>query len=456
MSDDRRDAERALDLLYGEVEGADARALRASLEADAEGAATLARLERAKRLADALPMAELPRATRTSLLEAARAAAAARATARGDEAAAARAARGDEASQTPGRDPAPAEGASDGPARATPSAGTSGGRERAELATGGPSWLERLLAGLKGALLAPQLAMAAVVLVVVVVGVWTIPGETPPAPTRLVADPASAAPRASTPEASIAADRSPEEEEADSWAARERVGSAEVAEAAAPATQTARAAERPTERVTRSRRAAGSSNATLGRRDDRPTDGFLAAEGARREAAPRLEDVPRPQAEPAPAPDAPVYLGRGARAPVAQAAARIDEPPPPPGRYNDLDEESAQLAPNAQGLTARALHASAQSHRAGGDCAQAVRTYEQLFAQHPGYGDLPRALLDAADCQRRLGRITAARRLLVRAEGYPSTEAEARRELQRLETVQQATRRRAAPASPAAVDALAH
>ncbi|MCB9636310.1 MAG: hypothetical protein H6721_29715 [Sandaracinus sp.] len=114
---------------------------------------------------------------------------------------------------------------------------------------------------------------------------------------------------------------------------------------------------------------------------------------------------------------------------------------------------SASIAPNASELAPQALHRNARSRATNGDCAGAVRMYTDLFTRYPAYSDLPSALIEAGRCQRTLGNLSQARTLLVRAEGYTSTRAEAQRELRRLSTVQAASRRsRSMPSSPASLD----
>ncbi len=93
-----------------------------------------------------------------------------------------------------------------------------------------------------------------------------------------------------------------------------------------------------------------------------------------------------------------------------------------------------ELLPSAQ-------HHLARSHRQRGACAAAVNHYERLFQRYPAYGLLPQALIEAADCYRRVGRYSEARAHLHRAAGYNSTSAAARRELTRLDTIERAARR---------------
>lgn len=109
------------------------------------------------------------------------------------------------------------------------------------------------------------------------------------------------------------------------------------------------------------------------------------------------------------------------------------------------DEDVRELLPSA-------LHHLARSHRSRGACGTALQHFNRLFERFPAYAQLPQALLEAADCHRRQGSLRDARLLLTRAAGYASTQAAAERELQRIETLQRA-QRRAAPA-PAQADSM--
>jgi len=389
--------DRALDLVYGEVEGVEARALREELERCPECASELAKLEGAKRLADALPLAPMPSATRAALIAAARV----------------------KANETIAALPA---------------------EDRRAVAAPREGWWDRT----RRFLLGPQTAMAAVMLLVVAIGVMVVPtgDELPVGATTMRPEPDLAPELATTPQEAAFAEREPTPDPAP----------AQIAEADEPSSDVAGSGAEVARRARTRSTSAGTAAA------DR-------AEGNTPEAARNVE-ARNAEAQNAEASlgdsfaydgVAQGYLGRGARA-AEPNLAPLEEPAPPPRPMpsDDLDSESRGLAPAAQELAPRALHQSARSRANAGDCQGAVRVYSDLFARFPAYSELPRALVEAASCQRQLGNLAQARTLLVRAEGYPSTQADAQRELRRLSTVQQAHRRaqRSAPA-PSSVDEAA-
>lgn len=101
-----------------------------------------------------------------------------------------------------------------------------------------------------------------------------------------------------------------------------------------------------------------------------------------------------------------------------------------------------EVEPPTSGLAAAmpaAIHRQARALAAAGHCDEALPRYRALLTDHPDYADAPRAMLELADCDRRLGRFGDAERWLTRAETFPSVSADARR----LRT-QVATARRAA------------
>jgi hypothetical protein len=392
--------DRVLDLVYGEVEGAEARALRAELESCPSCAPELAKLEAAKRLADELPMEPLPSATRAALIAAARA----------------------KANEVVASAPMVEK-----PRVETPRAASADG------------WLERL----KGFLVGPQIAMVAVMLLVVTIGVWYLPGgrESPIGRTPMRPEPELD--ETLEPAAETVVEPQPTQEPP--VVPRAELQGSELA---------------ATEQAVRSRRQPSAPRSTLGDRADDRAPAAAARAGSERAtsasnagAAAGVErDLDGLLAEP---------MGRGLRAAQAPREGAYAEPVPPPeaeaAPASDLEAESASLAPTAAELAPRALHQTARSHATRGDCAGAVRVYSSLFTRYPAYTELPRALVEAADCQRRLGNVSQARTLLVRAEGYPSTQADAQRELRRLSTVQQAQRRaRSMPSAPASVDEAAY
>lgn len=389
--------DRVLDLVYGEVEGVEARALRDELERCPECAPELAKLEGAKRIADALPLAPMPTRTRAALIAAAR-------------------------------------------VKANETIATLPAEDRRAAAAPHEGWWDRT----RRFLLGPQTAMAAVMLLVVAIGVMVVPtGDELPAGTTMRPEPELAVPELDVsvgPEEVALSERTHEPNPTPGQIAPiERAddrASSEVASNASPRRVQARStatrpenAPSPTDRADlREPEAERNVEAQLG--DSFAYDG-VAQQG---------------------------YLGRGARA-AEPSLAPTEEPEPPaptiPTRTDDLDVESRTLAPAAEELAPRALHQSARSRANAGDCRGAVRVYSDLFARFPAYSELPRALVEAASCQRELGNLSQARTLLVRAEGYPSTQADAQRELRRLGTMQQALRRARSAPAPSSVDQAA-
>jgi len=112
-----------------------------------------------------------------------------------------------------------------------------------------------------------------------------------------------------------------------------------------------------------------------------------------------------------------------------------------PGAIDELDRVVTAPSPDARGLVPSALHHIAQSYRAGGSCGPALTRYEDLLRRFPGYGQAPQAMMEAADCYRRLGQLSAARRWVSRAQSYSATADAARRELLRLDSMESGANR---------------
>ncbi len=93
------------------------------------------------------------------------------------------------------------------------------------------------------------------------------------------------------------------------------------------------------------------------------------------------------------------------------------------------------------------IHQRARSHKQNRDFQTAVNVYEDLLQRFPSYSQLPQAMVEAAECYRLMGRLRQARALLERAKRYAATRALASRELQRIETLERASRRRARPSA---------
>lgn len=113
-------------------------------------------------------------------------------------------------------------------------------------------------------------------------------------------------------------------------------------------------------------------------------------------------------------------------------------------------QAEADEVPGPSVSPSRALLQLARNHRSQARCDQAVRHYESLLARFSSSPEVPPALMESADCYRRMGRISDAERALRRALQFASTRTNARRELTRLETIRAAQRESNAPSLEAA------
>ncbi|MFT5356741.1 MAG: hypothetical protein ACI9KE_003967 [Polyangiales bacterium] len=154
-----------------------------------------------------------------------------------------------------------------------------------------------------------------------------------------------------------------------------------------------------------------------------------------------LEGVPMPSYSD----EAPVAPGTGG---LARPSARQAPSQQAPARQAEAaDFEQAEEAPAPSVSASRALLQLARNHRSQARCDQAVRHYESLLARFASSPEVPPALMESADCYRRMGRISDAERALQRALQFASTRTNARRELARLETIRAAQRETNAPSS---------
>lgn len=99
------------------------------------------------------------------------------------------------------------------------------------------------------------------------------------------------------------------------------------------------------------------------------------------------------------------------------------------GATDDFEAVVQRPDTDARRLLPSALHHLANSQRSSGDCAAAVRSYDRLLTQHSTYSGSAEAMMETADCYRRMGRISDARRMLEQAQTRPSVATRARREL---------------------------
>ena len=445
-----------LDLVYGELGDAEATVLRRRAEACEGCRDELARLDEVKRLADQLVVEPMPLTAHNLILAAAREAAA----------------------------------------------------KNAEVAKEEPGFWAGVLAWIQATAAKPQLAMALVMLGVVAVGVYFVPGDElaqHEIETSIVADPET-----------VAADESHEplealEEDGEADLAREAEAEqqadheqAEDLDAQQQEVQPDRDPPRDDRRARTTTETSRTAMTTAMTRTVRaPTSAEIAAarqEGENAQIERTMLDLAevRPEEEgsvaesmqlealePQPVPDQPQTRQQtqtqtrtrepttrpASERPVTEMATSTNTIEPMRGNratyeramseYRGGDYRSAAQefervvrspADDVRELLPSAQHHLARSHRSRGACSTALRHYTLLFERYPAYAQVPQALLEAADCHRREGNLSAARTLLYRAAGYASTEASAQRELRRIETLQRA-QRRSAPA-PAQADSV--
>lgn len=113
----------------------------------------------------------------------------------------------------------------------------------------------------------------------------------------------------------------------------------------------------------------------------------------------------------------------------------------------DFESVVERPGSDARQLLPSALHHQARSERAIGNCRAATRSYERLLGRYASYSGAPEAMIEAADCYRRLGQLSAARRWLERAQTQPSVAARARQQLQALAARERAGERGPDPAA---------
>ncbi len=146
--------------------------------------------------------------------------------------------------------------------------------------------------------------------------------------------------------------------------------------------------------------------------------------------------------------------GSYAGAPVAPAPSVAPAPPrpttvtphaetsptPSPMARSSVDRDGLDT-PAPATLLPNAIHRQARSLASAGQCSDAIPRYEALLRDHADYADAPRAMLELADCLRRVGRLDAAATWIARAERFPSVSADARRARVQLESQAEASRR---------------
>jgi hypothetical protein len=115
--------------------------------------------------------------------------------------------------------------------------------------------------------------------------------------------------------------------------------------------------------------------------------------------------------------------------------------PPATRSGSTYDDMVAPPSTSPAGIMPAAIHHQARALASAGHCDEAVPRYRSLLAEHPDYADAPRAMIELAECDRRLGRLDDADRWLTRAETFPSVSADARRERVRVSAERRAVDR---------------
>jgi len=213
-----------------------------------------------------------------------------------------------------------------------------------------------------------------------------------------------------------------------------------------PTTTLATAETTAHEREASDHRAPPAEHATETQELERGSAGELAiAELAPSQTAGRVEDGPLPDVSAGAAEQQATVLAPSiaTTSPAPTSSARA--PAMPRSTYEEVEPPTTSLAD----VMPPAIHRQARALAAAGRCDEAVPRYRTLLADHPDYADAPRAMIELADCDRRLGRLDEAERWLSRAESFPSVSADARRARSRI------TAERRALDRPSAIDSLA-
>ena len=476
--------DKLLDLALGEIKEPAASALRAEAQMCPHCGESLRQLQLGAALAARLPLEEPPSSMDAVILAAARA--------RASEFAIAAA----QSALEPGRVGAVRAGFDEPPkiGHAVESA-----IEPAASVAEPPGFLERAREWFQGVALGPQLAMASVMALVVSIGLWSLPTVAPidtVARTRVSPDPEGEAftelPRsvnspqddrahqadvalnigeargareqAQAPAAYGAANRGAANESGardgafsagnpKPAAGRDDAYEGDDSELAAPVRQRSERARAPAQRIESGGSGGGAptAGATMQSASTNSRVARRARTASTNSRVARRTRTPRPAVE--------GRLG-STTAPTAPAASASDDAQGVRA-YRGGDYAEAEDAPEdvLAGETqlevprGNAVHQLARSQRQANACREALGTYRDLFQRFPSYAQTPQALVEAADCQRRVGSLREARRLLEQARRFSTTEAVAIRELRRIETLERASRRSAVKtAEPASVE----
>ncbi len=462
--------DRMVELLYAELPASDEEAMRAHLARSEAAREAFARVEEGQRLAEQLPLSEVPAGLLDGVMAAAREAAAERAPA-------------------PVSEPAVQSAAERAaPAQAEPADEDTG-------AWGG------FLQWIGGFAARPQFAMAMMLLLMIGIGMWYLPDfrGTDPAGSQAIIDPApgdEVGPSASLqPAEPLALETDPRtgrirpraEEEADPPTTPRRPSTPEAG-SETDAVPVDAVAVRDPEGVGSTPEEALRDEAEAETDDDVGAGEVLTEPLADPRALALQTDLAPGQALAAQGERAPALAPSPPPSAVASAqqadrgAADLDsvgiESAPMPAMADGQGSASATYARGMERYRAReyraaaedfasvvqrpgadaarllpsAMHHQARSERAVGSCGAAVRTYEGLLARYPAYSGRPEAMIEAADCYRRLGQLSAARRHLERASQVPSVASRAQQELTRLAMAERAADRQPASATSVAAE----
>lgn len=421
---------RLLDLVEGELEPTDAQSIRAHVETCAECGRALARLEGGRAIARKMEIVE-PRA---GSLDAVRAAARARAAEVVRESA-----------------PSPRAAAVEDVPRARP-------RERESEPE--RAWWGELFRWLGSMAMGPQVAMATLLVLMVGLGLWSIPslrGRGAPIGTAVLPDTAGEVGPSTgglEPAEPLAFDFDPRTRRLEPIGDEQATREGGSIPAARPAPVADRGGPRVTVPIEPAReRAPRREQAPEGADDEGDEEErALALAEVEAELGPgdslggsHEEPTPAAQAQSRAAASATASVERQSpvaalpqphqsaeRAPIASSTPRYQYQQP------SQDDGVARPQPDGDTLVATALHRQARAAAARGAHADCVRQYEMLAARHPSYGESGRALVELAECQRRLGQLTAAARTLERAQQHASVRADATRELARVRMAERA------------------
>lgn len=401
---------RLLDLAYGEIEEADEREVRAHLDGCEHCRSSLGRLSRGRALASKLPQLEAPPDVMQVVLRAAR-----------DKALELEASRKAAAVAQAKQEVELAEAAR--PAPAAPQR----------------SWWESVLA----VVMAPQFAMATILLLTVGVGLWWFPGshgDGRNAP-RLVSEPTAAAgPEALVPAEPLRFDVDPRtgRVEAHHEGEAETVAEARPPSRIRPPPVVVSPDEAGTETAVATVHVEDGESAGMvvdgvlpdTARSTGPEMGIAMDEPALPSAGDRITEAPMVPSSEAAAERAPGGVAPPPAAPSTAGATGLS-----------YDVERADPDGDVM-LSAGLLRQARELARAGRD-RDAIAQYESFLRGYRTAGAAPTAMLELADCYRRTGQLDRARSWLERAAAIPSVATAARRELVRLDAAELAASREA-------------